>query len=125
MQRQYYIALTPEDEAHVSKCLEHQKAFEDAIAEKQTELLKDNQDRSISQEYDDMCAIINHAISTLPDVPKTSHFAREVSKRTKALFAERVKMGKRKIKQKQNLKTYSEKFVNPRSKISMTGCKNG
>ena len=51
-----------------------------------------------------MCTIMHAAIDTLPDVPKTKHFARETSSRTKALIEERVKLGRRKNRTKKDFK---------------------
>ena len=51
-----------------------------------------------------------HAITTLPTVPKTTHFSREVSQGTRDLFTERVRLGRRKDKTKAEFKVLQKKI---------------
>ena len=97
---------SPEELEWKQKCLGHQDAFKKALEDKQSEINDgvDKPPQTVDQMYSDMCTIIQAAIDTLPDVPKTTHFARETSDKTKALIEERVKLGRRKDRTRKDFK---------------------
>jgi hypothetical protein len=56
--------------------------FNEALETKMAELVaaRGEDEATLEQQYDDMCCALQHAISTLPDVSKTTHVKRETSK---------------------------------------------
>ena len=69
--------LSESEQAYYDGCRQHQQGFEEAMEEKALELFKLRDGKqSIAQQYEDMCTTIHHAIDTLPDIPKTTHFIR-------------------------------------------------
>ena len=75
------------------------QTFDESIVTKLQEIAKGregNAEVNIDQQYADMCGALQYAISTLPDIARTTHIVREVSQRTKDLFAKRVKLGRKK-----------------------------
>ena len=85
-------------------CESTREKFDSSFKQRMTEINDGHNGAAVSieQQYADLCDAIQHSCETLPEVEKTSHIKREVSNATKALFAERVKMGRKKnVTQKQ------------------------